>query len=96
MVDSISLYFLHFHHKLFYHRTKHHNGNVISDNIVLRKTIPVAYFSSPPYFAESNAVVIGAGIPAMITVIPRSIPSIGRNAVIANTTAGITSSLIAV
>ena len=52
--------------------------------IVLKKIIPVAYFSSPPYFAESNAVVIGAGIPAIITVIPRSIGSIGKNAVIAN------------
>ena len=62
--------------RVFY-KKRHQIGNVNNDVIVLKKIIPVAYFSSPPYFAESNAVVIGAGIPAMITVMPLSIGSIG-------------------
>ena len=57
----------------------HNIGNVIIEIIVLKNIIPVAHCSSPPYFVESNAVVTGVGIPAIITVIPRSIGSIFKN-----------------
>ena len=60
-----------------------------NDKIVLKKIMPVAYFSSPPYLAERRAVVIGAGIQAIITVIPLSIGSIDKNAVHPRTIRGI-------
>ena len=77
----------------FFYKKAHQTGKVMSDRRVDRKISPVAYSSSPPYFAERSAVVIGAGMPAIITVIPLSMESMGRNAVIAKTTAGIKASL---
>ena len=76
----------------FYPSMRHHIGSVTKDSSVLTNIIPVAYFSSAPYLEDSSAVVTGAGIPAMMTAVPRSTAGRGKNAVIANIPAGIASS----
>ena len=75
---------------LFYPNNRHQRGNVKSESSVEANIIPVAYVSSPLYLEDKSAVVTGAGIPAISTVIPRKIAGTGSQAVTANTIAGIT------
>ena len=78
---------------LLFYKNMHQIGNVTSDRSVDTNSIPAAHCSSPPCFPDRSTAVIGVGIAAMITVIPRRSGSIGSSAVNPNTIPGTTISL---
>ena len=75
---------------LLFYKNMHQIGNVTSDRSVDTNSIPAAHCSSPPCFPDRSTAVIGVGIAAMITVIPRGSGSIGSSAVNPNTIPGTT------